>query len=120
MIGRADQPAALVPAGGPLERQGLAARHLHAVLPGPDGPHPLLDDDQPLDGRPGPDHAQARAEAEPRSRHRADRPEAVVAHTAEYWASDEPKPLVLFKCAKAAIGGGRPNVGEARTVDLDD
>jgi general stress protein 26 len=43
----------------------------------------------------------------------------VVAHTAEYWASDEPKPLVLFKYAKAAIGGGRPNVGEARTVDLD-
>ena len=42
----------------------------------------------------------------------------VVAHTAEYWASDEPKPLVLFKYAKAAIGGGRPNVGEARTVDL--
>jgi general stress protein 26 len=43
----------------------------------------------------------------------------VVAHTAEYWASDEPKPLVLFKYAKAAVTGGRPNVGEARTVDLD-
>ena len=43
----------------------------------------------------------------------------VVAHTAEYWSSDEPKPLVLFKYAKAAVTGGRPNVGEARTVDLD-
>ena len=43
----------------------------------------------------------------------------VVAHTAEYWSSDEPKPLVLFRYAKAAVTGGRPNVGEARTVDLD-
>ena len=43
----------------------------------------------------------------------------VTAHTAEYWATDDPKPLVLFKYAKAAITGGRPNVGEARTVDLD-
>lgn len=43
----------------------------------------------------------------------------VTAHTAEYWASDEPKPLVLLKYAKAAVTGGRPNVGEARTVDLD-
>lgn len=43
----------------------------------------------------------------------------VTAHTAEYWASDEPKPLVLFKYAKAAVTGGRPNVGEARTVELD-
>jgi general stress protein 26 len=43
----------------------------------------------------------------------------VVAHTAEYWASDEPKPVVLFKYAKAAVTGGRPNVGEARTVELD-
>lgn len=43
----------------------------------------------------------------------------VTAHTAEYWATDDPKPLVLFKYAKAAVTGGRPNVGEARTVDLD-
>lgn len=43
----------------------------------------------------------------------------VVAHTAEYWSTDEPKPLVLFKYAKAAVTGGRPKVGEARTVDLD-
>jgi general stress protein 26 len=43
----------------------------------------------------------------------------VTAHTAEYWASDEPKPLILFKYAKAAVAGGRPDVGEARTVELD-
>lgn len=43
----------------------------------------------------------------------------VTAHTAEYWATDDPKPLVLLKYAKAAVTGGRPNVGEARTVDLD-
>jgi general stress protein 26 len=43
----------------------------------------------------------------------------VTAHTAEYWATDEPKPLVLFQYAKAAVTGGRPNVGEAHTVDLD-
>ena len=43
----------------------------------------------------------------------------VTAHSAEYWASDEPKPLVLLKYAKAAVTGGRPDVGEARTVDLD-
>ena len=42
----------------------------------------------------------------------------VTAHTAEYWATDDPKPLVLLKYAKAAVAGGRPNVGEARTVDL--
>ena len=43
----------------------------------------------------------------------------VQAHTAEYWATDDPKPLVLLKYAKAVVTGGRPNVGEARTVDLD-
>lgn len=43
----------------------------------------------------------------------------VTAHTAEYWATDDPKPLVLLKYAKAAVTGGRPDVGEARTVDLD-
>ncbi|WP_375388044.1 pyridoxamine 5'-phosphate oxidase family protein [uncultured Amnibacterium sp.] len=43
----------------------------------------------------------------------------VVAHTAEYWATDDPKPLVLLKYAKAAVTGGRPDIGEARTVDLD-
>ena len=49
-----------------------------------DGPHPLLDDDQPLDGRTGPDHAQARAEAEPGRRCRGlDGSEALVTDTAE-------------------------------------
>jgi general stress protein 26 len=42
----------------------------------------------------------------------------VTAHTAEYWATDEPKPLLLFKYAKAAVTGGQPNVGESHTVDL--
>lgn len=43
----------------------------------------------------------------------------VTAHTAEFWASDDPKPLLLFKYAKAAVGGGRPDVGTATVVDLD-
>lgn len=43
----------------------------------------------------------------------------VTAHSAEYWASDDPKPLVVLKYAKAAVTGGQPDVGEARTVDLD-
>lgn len=43
----------------------------------------------------------------------------ITAHTAEFWATDEPKPLLLFKYAKAAIGGGRPDVGTATIVDLD-
>jgi len=42
----------------------------------------------------------------------------VTARTAEYWATDEPKPLVLFKYAKAAVTGGQPKVGESHTVDL--
>lgn len=42
----------------------------------------------------------------------------VTARTAEYWASDEPKPLVLFRYAKAALTGGQPKVGESHTVDL--
>jgi general stress protein 26 len=43
----------------------------------------------------------------------------VVAHSAEWWATDDPKPLVLLKYAKAAVAGGRPDVGEARTAELD-
>jgi general stress protein 26 len=43
----------------------------------------------------------------------------VTAHTAEYWATDDPKPLVLLKYAKAAVTGGQPKVGESHTVDLD-
>ncbi len=43
----------------------------------------------------------------------------MTAHTAEYWASDEPKPLILLKYAKAAATGGRPQVGESHVVSLD-
>jgi general stress protein 26 len=42
----------------------------------------------------------------------------VHAHTAEYWASDEPKVLELFKVAKAAVTGGQPDIGENKTVEL--
>lgn len=43
----------------------------------------------------------------------------VTAHTAEVWATDQPKPLILLKYAKAAATGGRPNVGESHVVSLD-
>ena len=43
----------------------------------------------------------------------------VTAHTAELWAQNSPTPVVLLKYAKAAATGGRPNIGEARTIDLD-
>jgi general stress protein 26 len=42
----------------------------------------------------------------------------VDAHTAEYWASDDPKPVIMLKVAKAAVTGGTPNVGENHTVEL--
>lgn len=42
----------------------------------------------------------------------------VHAESAEYWASTDPKPLVLLKYAKAAATGGQPDVGENRSVDL--
>ena len=42
----------------------------------------------------------------------------VTAHTAEFWTTDQPKPLVLLKYAKAAVTGGRPSVGHSETVDL--
>lgn len=42
----------------------------------------------------------------------------VVAHTAEYWSTDDPKPLVLLKVAKAAITGGQPDIGDNETVTL--
>lgn len=44
----------------------------------------------------------------------------VTAHSAELWAQDAPTPVVLLKYARAAIGGGRPDVGEAKTIDLTD
>lgn len=43
----------------------------------------------------------------------------VTAHTAEYWASDEPTPVVLLKYAKAAATGGRPHIGTSHTISLD-
>ena len=45
------------------DHDGPAARLPHGRLALPDRPDPLLDDDEPLDGRPGPRHAAARAEA---------------------------------------------------------
>ncbi|MEF2976068.1 pyridoxamine 5'-phosphate oxidase family protein [Subtercola sp. YIM 133946] len=42
----------------------------------------------------------------------------VEASSAEYWATDEPKALTLFKVAKAAVTGGQPDVGESHTVEL--
>ena len=44
----------------------------------------------------------------------------VTAHSAEIWAQTSPTPVVLLKYAKAAVTGGKPHVGEAKTVDLDD
>ncbi len=43
----------------------------------------------------------------------------VTAKSAEYWAANAPKPIVLLKYAKAAVLGGRPDVGESHTVSLD-
>ncbi|MET4782994.1 pyridoxamine 5'-phosphate oxidase family protein [Glaciihabitans sp. UYNi722] len=42
----------------------------------------------------------------------------VHADTAEYWTTDDPKPVILFKIAKAAVTGGQPDIGENRTIDL--
>ncbi|HEY8590078.1 MAG TPA: pyridoxamine 5'-phosphate oxidase family protein [Naasia sp.] len=42
----------------------------------------------------------------------------VTAHSAEYWASVDPKPVVLLKYAKAIATGGHPDIGENRVVDL--
>jgi general stress protein 26 len=42
----------------------------------------------------------------------------VDAHTAEFWTMNEPKAVTLFKYAKAAATGGRPNVGTSTTVEL--
>ncbi|MFD1720410.1 pyridoxamine 5'-phosphate oxidase family protein [Amnibacterium endophyticum] len=43
----------------------------------------------------------------------------VTAHSAELWAQSSPTPVVLLKYARAAVGGGRPNVGESKIVDLE-
>jgi general stress protein 26 len=42
----------------------------------------------------------------------------VDAATAEYWAVNEPKAVVMLKVAKAAVTGGQPDVGDNRTIDL--
>ncbi|GAA2235750.1 pyridoxamine 5'-phosphate oxidase family protein [Herbiconiux moechotypicola] len=42
----------------------------------------------------------------------------VTADSAEYWSTDEPGVVTLFKVAKAAVTGGQPDVGENRVVDL--
>ncbi|MEY2847656.1 MAG: hypothetical protein RI885_321 [Actinomycetota bacterium] len=42
----------------------------------------------------------------------------VHAETAEYWSTDDPKPLVLLKVAKAAVTGGTPDIGDNETVRL--
>ncbi|AND16123.1 general stress protein [Rathayibacter tritici] len=43
----------------------------------------------------------------------------VHAETVELWATDEPRPVVLFKVLKAAVTGGQPDVGENRTVSFE-
>ena len=55
----------------------------------PDRPRPLLGDDQPVDGRPGPRHAAARAEDAARRLGASGRPEAELAATP---AKDERRP----------------------------
>ena len=42
----------------------------------------------------------------------------VSAQSAEYWASDEPGVVSIFKIAKAALTGGQPDVGDNKSVDL--
>ncbi|AZZ54721.1 pyridoxamine 5'-phosphate oxidase family protein [Rathayibacter iranicus] len=43
----------------------------------------------------------------------------VNAETVELWATDEPRPVVLFKVLRAAITGGQPDAGENRTVSFE-
>ena len=43
----------------------------------------------------------------------------VEAETVELWATDEPRPVVLFKVLKAAVTGGQPDIGEYRTVSFE-
>ncbi len=42
----------------------------------------------------------------------------VHAVTAEYWTSKAPMVVTLAKYAKAAVTGGRPDVGESKVVEL--
>jgi general stress protein 26 len=38
--------------------------------------------------------------------------------SAEFWVSDEPGVVTAFKVARAIFGGGTPDVGENKTVEL--
>lgn len=42
----------------------------------------------------------------------------VQAVTAEYWTSNAPMVVTLAKYAKAAVTGGRPDIGESKVVEL--
>lgn len=42
----------------------------------------------------------------------------VEAQTAEYWTSKAPMVVTLAKYAKAAVAGGRPDVGVSKVVEL--
>lgn len=42
----------------------------------------------------------------------------ISAQSAEYWATNEPGVVSVFKIAKAALTGGQPDVGENKSVDL--
>ncbi len=42
----------------------------------------------------------------------------VDAHTAEYWTSDAPKAVNIFKLAKSAVTGDKPDVGKNDVVNL--
>ncbi|GGE96284.1 pyridoxamine 5'-phosphate oxidase family protein [Mycetocola zhadangensis] len=42
----------------------------------------------------------------------------ISAQSAEYWTSDEPGVVSVFKIAKAALTGGQPDVGDNKSVDL--
>ena len=42
----------------------------------------------------------------------------IEADSAEYWSTDDPKAVQLFKIARAAVGGGTPDIGENKSVEL--
>ncbi|MFB2580530.1 pyridoxamine 5'-phosphate oxidase family protein [Herbiconiux sp. P15] len=42
----------------------------------------------------------------------------IEAESAEYWATDEPRAVQLFKIARAAATGGTPDIGENKSVEL--
>jgi general stress protein 26 len=42
----------------------------------------------------------------------------IEADSAEYWSITDPKAVQLFKIARAAVGGGTPDVGDNKAVEL--